>query len=110
MAKKEKERIGVVYSTRDDFEYTYNQEDEPDTLEPSKQRLRVVLDTKHRAGKKVTVIENFIGKIDDLEILCKTLKTKLGTGGSAKDGVIVIQGDVVQKTKDLLISMNYKIK
>lgn len=110
MAKKEKERIGVVYSTRDDFEYTYNQEDEPDTLEPSKQRLRVVLDTKHRAGKKVTVIENFIGKTDDLEILCKTLKTKLGTGGSAKDGVIVIQGDVVQKTKDLLISMNYKIK
>lgn len=110
MAKKEKERIGVVYSTRDDFEYTYQQEEEPETLAPNKQRLRVVLDTKHRAGKKVTVIENFVGKSADLELLCKALKTKLGTGGSAKDGVIVIQGDVVQKTKDLLVTMNYSIK
>lgn len=110
MNNKEKNRIGVVYSTSDDFKYNYDEEKSQDTLEPQKQRLKVMLDTKHRAGKKVTIIEHFVGKEEDLEILCKQLKTKLGTGGSAKDGLIIIQGDVVQKTKDLLIQMNYKIR
>lgn len=110
MSKKEKNRVGVVYSTNSDFDYSYDETEQPDTLPPDKQRLRVYLDTKQRAGKKVTLIEQFVGKTEDLEALCKLLKTKLGTGGSTKDGYIVIQGDVVQKTKELLQSLSYKIK
>jgi translation initiation factor 1 len=107
---KDKNKIGVVYSTNPDFEFKFDEADESDTLSPEKQLLRVFLDTKHRAGKKVTIVERFVGKEEDLEDLCKKLKTKLGTGGSAKDGLIVIQGDVVTKTKDILIAMKYKVK
>lgn len=110
MSKKDKLKIGVVYSTDDSFEYQFDGPEEAKTLEPQKQRLRVYLDTKHRAGKKVTAIEGFIGTEEDLELLCKTLKTKVGTGGSAKDGIIIIQGDMVAKVKDILQSLNYKIK
>lgn len=110
MSKKEKNRVGIVYSTNDEFKYTYDDGEQAITLEPQKQRLKIMLDTKHRAGKKVTIVSNFIGSEVDLSALCKTLKTKLGTGGSSKDGIIIIQGDVVQKTKDLLLQLNYKLR
>jgi translation initiation factor 1 len=105
-----KNKIGVVYSTNPDYEYTLDTPEEVDTLDPAKQLLRVFLDTKNRGGKKTTVVERFVGKTDDLETLCKSLKTKLGTGGSAKDGLILIQGDVVIKVKDILLSLKYKVK
>ncbi len=110
MGIKDKTKIGVVYSTDEKFEYQYDGPEEAKTLEPQKQRLRVYLDTKHRAGKKVTAVEGFIGTVEDLESLCKTIKTKVGTGGSAKDGIIIIQGDMVAKVKDILQSLNYRIK
>ena len=110
MSKRDKLKIGVVYSTDDSFEYQFDGPESIKTIEPSKQRLRVYIDTKHRAGKKVTAIEGFIGTEEDLESLCKTIKTKVGTGGSAKDGIIIIQGDMVIKVKDILSTLNYKLK
>jgi translation initiation factor 1 len=97
-----------VYSTNKDFEYVF-EEDTTETLSVDKQRLRVILDTKNRAGKKVTIVNNFQGKLEDLEDLSKKLKTKLGVGGTVKDFEIVLQGDYVQKTKDMLKTLGYKI-
>lgn len=98
MSKKNKPRPdGLVYSTsREHFE---NFEEEPagETLPKDKQKLRVKLDTKQRAGKVVTLVEGFSGTEEDLETLGKQLKTKCGTGGSAKDGLILIQGDYKEK-------------
>lgn len=94
---KHKERKGIVYSTNPDFSYEENQSTHADTLKPEKQLLKVLLDKKSRAGKLVTLIEGFIGKEEDMEALTKTLKTHCGAGGSAKDGVILIQGDVRDK-------------
>ena len=108
--KRDKGRSGVVYSTSDSFEYAYDGEEEQDTLEPSEQNLKVMLDKKSRGGKQVTLIEGFIGSEDDLKALGKLLKSKCGVGGSAKQGEILIQGDFRQKVLELLEKEGYKCK
>ncbi|ELR72315.1 Translation initiation factor SUI1-related protein [Fulvivirga imtechensis AK7] len=112
MSKKNKwkNRDGVVYSTNDDFEYSYQGEEEADTLSPDEQNLRVELDKKARGGKQVTLISGFIGSQDDLKDLGKMLKSKCGVGGSAKDGEILIQGDFRAKVADILRSEGYRVK
>ncbi len=107
---KHKERKGIVYSTNPDFSYEDNQSTQADTLPPEKQLLKVLLDKKSRAGKMVTLIEGFIGQEEDMEALAKTLKTHCGAGGSAKEGVILIQGDVRDKVMAFLNSKGYKTK
>ena len=103
-----KKRLGVVYSTNPDFQYQTEETPEEETLPPGKQRLTVRIDRRHRAGKQVTLVEGFVGKAEDLAALAKTLKTKCGVGGTAKDGEITIQGDLRDKVTDLLNGMGYK--
>jgi translation initiation factor 1 len=110
MAKSKNRPEGVVYSTNSNFQFQFNQNTEATTLPPQQQDLRVMLDKKNRGGKMVTLITGFIGKEDDLEILAKTLKSKCGVGGTAKDGEILIQGDFRDKILQLLIGMGYKVK
>lgn len=105
-----KHRLGVVYSTNPDFRYETVEEREPQTPEPSKQRLTVRIDRRQRAGKQVTLVEGFVGTQDDLAALAKTLKTKCGVGGSAKDGEITVQGDLRDKVTELLLGMGYNAK
>ena len=108
MGKKNKPDVrGFVYSTDPDFKF----EEVPvhlNTAEPAQQKLKIRLDSKKRAGKIVTLIEGFAGKEDDLEELGKKLKTYCGTGGSAKDGEIVVQGDQREKVLQWLIKNGYK--
>ena len=105
-----KSRLGVVYSTNPDFQYTEAQTVEQETLAPAKQRLVVRIDRRQRAGKQVTLVEGFVGTQEDLAALAKTLKTKCGVGGTAKDGEITIQGDLRDKVTALLLSMGYNAK
>jgi len=98
MSKKHSSRPdGLAYSTNKDFFNDYPEEENADTLPKEKQKLRVKLDTKQRAGKVVTLIDGFVGTEDDREALGKQLKTKCGAGGSVKDGFIIIQGDYKDK-------------
>lgn len=108
MSKKNKpDTRGFVYSTDPNFSF----EEDPsaaETLIPAHQKLKVRLDTKHRAGKAVTLVEGFVGKEEDLEELGKKLKSFCGTGGSAKDGEIIVQGDQREKVIQWLLKNGYK--
>lgn len=108
MAKSFQSLGGLVYSTNKDLPQEETEKQE--TLENGKQDLRVWLEKNHRGGKIASVIKGFIGSDEDLETLAKLLKTKCGTGGSAKDGEIIIQGDHREKIMDLLIKAGYKAK
>jgi translation initiation factor 1 len=105
-----KKRDGMVYSTSDSFEFQHESNDEQDSIAPNQQNLKVMLDKKARAGKKVTLIEGFIGNDIELAVLGKLLKNKCGVGGSAKDGEILIQGDHRDKVVQILQSEGYKAK
>ncbi len=105
-----KDRLGVVYSTNPDFSYSTPEQSEKDTLTAGKQDLRISLDKKHRHGKEVTLISGFIGRDDDLKNLGKLLKNKCGTGGTVKDGEILIQGDFCNKVMEILKKEGYRVK
>ena len=108
MAKKKK--INVVYSTNPDYSYDFNEDQESETLDANQQSLYVSIDRKKRAGKEVTLVEGFIGHLDDLKDLAKTLKSKCGVGGAVKDGEILIQGKFKEKVYDLLKDLGYSVK
>ncbi len=105
-----KKRLGVVFSTNPDFNYTEEPAEETVTLEPSKQRLIVAIDRRNRGGKQVTLVTGFQGTDEDLKALGKSLKVKCGVGGSAKDGEITVQGDLRDKVVELLKGMGYNAK
>jgi translation initiation factor 1 len=106
-----KTRLGTVYSTNPDF--VYQQGDvaaAAATLPPAQQHLVVGIDRRKRAGKQVTLVTGFVGSHSDLQQLAQLLKTKCGVGGSAKDGVILVQGDFRDRITALLTAAGYSAK
>lgn len=94
MAKKKKNRVGIVYSTNPNYEYSHGEEgEEVASVPPGRQVLRIFLDRKKRKGKEVTLVTGFEGSDDELKALGKLLKTKCGVGGTVKDGEVMIQGN-----------------
>jgi translation initiation factor 1 len=109
MSKKIKpDTRGFVFSTDPNFKFEEQPNEVQETLLADQQKLKVRLDTKQRAGKAITLIENFIGREEDLEELGKKLKNFCGTGGSVKDRQIIIQGDQREKILQWLIKNGYK--
>ncbi len=101
--------MSLVYSTNPNF-IPEETSQVTETLPPAKQKLTVSIDRRNRGGKQVTLVKGFVGSDEDLEALGKTLKNKCGTGGSAKDGEILIQGDNRDKVVTILTSMGYNAK
>jgi len=98
---------GLVYSTDPDFKPGEGPEEIVETLVPAQQKLRIRLDTKHRAGKAVTLVEGFTGSDEDCEALGKKLKSFCGSGGSVKDQEIIVQGDHRDKILKWLQQQGY---
>ena len=107
---KAKNRNGVVFSTNPDFQFEDRNEAEQELLPWTSQKLKVSLDKSGRAGKAVSLVEGFAGPSAELEKLAKELKNACGTGGSAKDGQILIQGDMRQKMVVLLEKKGAKVR
>lgn len=101
---------GIVFSTNREFMNTVmNAEtEEIETLPPARQRLRLHLERAGRGGKSVTLVSGFVGRSDDLKALGQWLRSRLGLGGSCKDGDIVLQGDVRARIIALLKEAGYK--
>jgi len=72
--------------------------------------IRISRETKGHGGKTVTVIGNTPFKEHELKEFAKKLKTRCGTGGTVKDGEIVIQGDHRQVILDELTRQGLKAK
>ena len=102
-----KKRIGVVYSTNSDYEYSDDSQEEAYTLPKNQQKLRLNMERAGRGGKTVTLVKGFVGSEEDITALSKLLKQKCGVGGSVKDGEIIIQGDHRQRLVEILKKEGY---
>ncbi len=99
----------MVYSTNPNYTFE-EQESSATTPEPEEQLLYVERDRKGRKGKTATLIAGFEGAEEDLKELARVLKAKCGVGGTAKNGEIIIQGDLRDKILGILQSEGYKVK
>ncbi len=107
MSNKNKNKSGIVYSTNPMFTINSLQED-TETLPPNLQKL--YLRREVRNGKPCIVIKDFVGNIDGFKQLERNIKSHCGVGGSAKDGDIIIQGDLHTKIKLYLENLGFKTK
>lgn len=81
-----------------------------DTDIVQKTPVHVLIEKKGRAGKTATIVEGFECPDEALQEVARRLKRKLGVGGSARGGEILIQGNMLAKVKEALIDMGYKVK
>lgn len=109
MAKFKIPTSGIIYSTNPDFRTNDANEEHNINLPAGEQKIIIRLDKKHRAGKAVTLLEGFSGTYAEREDIGKKLKTFCGTGGSVKDGEIIIQGDQREKVFQWMIKHGYKM-
>ena len=74
---------------------------EPAALPPEKQRVQLTLE-KRKKGKVVTVVGNLALSTDELKDLAKSLKIACGTGGTARNAAVELQGDCQNRVRDWL--------
>lgn len=77
---------------------------------PKKQSEPLRVEIDKRKGKPATLITGFEGADDELKELTKILKVKCSSGGSCRDGEMLIQGDFREKIAGILADLGYKIK
>ncbi len=77
-------------------------------LEPSKHQL--VLHKEKRRGKVVTLVGPFHLEADEAKNVLKTLKKKLGCGGTISEEFLEFQGDIQPKLREHLEAMDYRFK
>ncbi len=107
MARQKSNNTRLVYST----ESGRISEDKKAPYRPKSDGIiRVRREVKGRGGKTVSTISGLILGGDGLKQLAKELKNRCGTGGSIKDGIIVIQGDHVDKLIEELKKREYTVK
>lgn len=99
---------GMVYSTGSG--QLEPEAESSESLAPKEQQLEAHLEKKGRGGKVAVLIKGFQGPEDDLKELAKALKNHCATGGSVKDGEIIIQGQMRDKAMTFLKEKGYPVK
>tara|TARA_B100001250_G_scaffold40975_1_gene32449 strand:+ start:35335 stop:35673 length:339 start_codon:yes stop_codon:yes gene_type:complete len=107
--KQKKNKKLVIYSTNPDFKQENEDTQHNNDIIDKNQKLEIYRQ-KYKGGKVAIVIEKFIGNKNNLKALSNILKYKCGVGGTAKNGKIIIQGDIREKIITILESEGYKYK
>ncbi len=114
MAKKKSNSLedlgSMVFSTGNSGFQGFDEEEEKEEVNPEDQLLEVHFEKKGRGGKTAVIVKGFEGSDEALKDLAKGLKSHCATGGSVKDGEIIIQGDLRPKVLDYLQKQGYKTK
>jgi len=105
-----KSKKNVVYSTNPDYNYEFDSGQDHETIDNGEQQLKIYPDKKNRKGKTVTIITGFIGTMEDLKSLEKKLKSMCGSGGTSKNGDILLQGNFIKKVSEYFDKEGYKYK
>lgn len=103
-----RDKLSGLKADLSEGEEIVSQEEHPKEVKKQREPLRVELDKRN--GKPTTLITNFEGSDDELKVLAKSLKTTCGSGGSARGGEILIQGDFRVKIAELLLKEGFKVK
>jgi translation initiation factor 1 len=107
MAKSNKNTGGgFVFSTDPNFRLQGDEPEADNAIAPEKQALRIWLQ-RIKGNKEATIIKGYIGSDSDLEDMAKTLKNKCATGGNAKEGEIILQGDHRDKVLKYLLDKGF---
>lgn len=108
-----KDQLGAAFgidTNKPADENTAPQPEKPDAQrQQGKQKLSVFVEKKGRHGKTATIITGFIVDDDALKKIAADLKKQLGTGGSARAGEILLQGEYRDKAAAILKRMNFNI-
>lgn len=83
---------------------------EEEKTEKAADVIEVSIDRKGRKGKTATIAAGFTCGDDELKTVASKLKTRLSTGGSARGGEILIQGERADEMKAILRELGYKVK
>ncbi|MCA9053363.1 MAG: translation initiation factor [Planctomycetaceae bacterium] len=82
---------------------------EPICIPPEKQTARIGLE-KRKNGKRVTVIQGLPVEGNDLPALLASLKSHCGAGGTLKDGELEIQGEQLDRVRQKLLALGFKVR
>ena len=83
---------------------------DPSAQTPGKITAKLRIETHGRGGKTVTIIDGLAGSDAELRGLAGELKKSCGTGGSAGEGKITLQGDRRETLRALLAARGYRVK
>lgn len=86
------------------------QQDEASQAPVQTTRLDVCVERKGRAGKVATIVSGFTVPDAEVERIASQIKQRIGAGGSARGGEILIQGDRAAQVLDLLKNMGFKAR
>ena len=95
-------------STSNEAEITNHSDQSVDDTIDYNAKIRVIYQKKGRGNNPVTIINGLELSSDDIKLLAKELKQKLAVGGSIENGEIILQGDQVEKTINVLKSLGYR--
>jgi predicted translation initiation factor SUI1 len=115
MGQRPQDWKSILSALQGDQPYIPEEPDEQKTdvdtgFQPGKEMVMIYTDSKRRKGKTVTIIQGIEAETAVLEDLSQRIKAQCGTGGTVKDGEIMLQGDVKLKVQQALSKLGFKTK